>query len=681
MDSFLKVIDSYKEHPQKVAKDAKIQDLERIIDFADDAYYNKGKPVFTDDNYDKIRDVYNERIKSKKKKRKVGAPVSKGRKKIELPIYMSSLDKIKNDAPALERFCKSYPGPYYISLKLDGMSGLYWRTKEGEYYLATRGDGCIGSDIVHLIPFLDLPPLKRGEHVKGELIFNRHVFVEKHQGKREHRDCPRNCVAGLVNAKGFVGHPRPSEGFVGHPRPSEGFVGHPRPSRGFDEDLASDLRFVAYEYYADEAMDFGAQMEKLKRRKFEVVDYSFVEEETLDEKVLEEMFLEKRDTAPYEMDGLVIFNGAKHERIPGRNPLYARAFKMELPEQIGHTTIIRVHWEESRYGTLTPRVEIEPIVLRNATYRFATAHNAKFIKENNVGPGTEIDLIIAGDVIPAIHKVTKSTTAQMPPEDSYEWLDECVIRLVSKSSTSAIRQLVFFWQSLGVKDLGKANVEKLYGEGFLTVRDWIEMREEDIDGIPGIKERLAKKFIDNIRAALLSSSIVDVVAYCGALGRGVGTRRLRPIFDTLDDPLDFFEKRTKELIKIMESVEGVGPLVAKQISNGRKDVLLFWKEQIPESFQKIILENSRTTEEEEVKVDEDELTLKGNVFLFTGVRDTDLAKEIEKRGGRIVKALSGKVTTILVKDLSESNQKIKKAKEMGIVIETLKDFRSKHDID
>ena len=54
---------------------------------------------------------------------------------------------------------KKYSGPYVVSCKLDGVSGLY--TTEGDIpKLYTRGDGKIGQDISHMIPYLRLPELK-----------------------------------------------------------------------------------------------------------------------------------------------------------------------------------------------------------------------------------------------------------------------------------------------------------------------------------------------------------------------------------------------------------------------------------------------------------------------------------------------------------------------------------------
>jgi DNA ligase (NAD+) len=45
---------------------------------------------------------------------------------VTLPINMPSMDKIKPDSDALPQWRKKYKGPYVLSCKLDGVSGLYY---------------------------------------------------------------------------------------------------------------------------------------------------------------------------------------------------------------------------------------------------------------------------------------------------------------------------------------------------------------------------------------------------------------------------------------------------------------------------------------------------------------------------------------------------------------------------
>ena len=77
----------------------------------------------------------------------VGAVVSKA--KVKLPYYMGSMDKIKPDTGAIERWKSKYNGsyvyngPYVLSAKLDGISALYC-TNTDTPKLYTRGNGVEG---------------------------------------------------------------------------------------------------------------------------------------------------------------------------------------------------------------------------------------------------------------------------------------------------------------------------------------------------------------------------------------------------------------------------------------------------------------------------------------------------------------------------------------------------------
>jgi hypothetical protein len=63
------------------------------------------------------------------------------------------------------------------------------------------------------------------------------------------------------------------------------------------------------------------------------------------------------------------------------------------------------------------------------------------------------------------------------------------------------------------------------------------------------------------------------------------------------------------------------------------------------------------------------MSLKGFVVVFSGIRDKALEEEIEKREGRVAKAVSSKTTMLIVKDGShEQSLKVEKAKSLGVSI-------------
>ena len=102
----------------------------------------------------------------------VGAKVTHN--KVTLPYFMGSMNKLKPDTGAIERWKNIYGGPYVLSTKMDGVSGLFVM-KDGVKKLYTRGDGTVGQDISHFIPHLKLPTIGNNMAISGEFIIKKNV--------------------------------------------------------------------------------------------------------------------------------------------------------------------------------------------------------------------------------------------------------------------------------------------------------------------------------------------------------------------------------------------------------------------------------------------------------------------------------------------------------------------------
>ena len=91
---------------------------------------------------------------------------------------MGSMDKIKPDTNAIDNWKGDYSGPYVLSTKLDGVSGLY-STENDEAKLYTRGNGTVGQDVSKFIGKLNMPDsdkVSSGIVVRGEFIIRKDIF-------------------------------------------------------------------------------------------------------------------------------------------------------------------------------------------------------------------------------------------------------------------------------------------------------------------------------------------------------------------------------------------------------------------------------------------------------------------------------------------------------------------------
>ena len=111
------------------------------------AYYNGGKPLMSDAEYDAAVELLREKDPTNPFLSEVGAPPPVAGA-TPLPYPMPSLDKIKPGEERLERFLAGAAGALVLSEKLDGLSAL-WLPSERRLLL--RGDGLKGQEVSHLV--------------------------------------------------------------------------------------------------------------------------------------------------------------------------------------------------------------------------------------------------------------------------------------------------------------------------------------------------------------------------------------------------------------------------------------------------------------------------------------------------------------------------------------------------
>jgi hypothetical protein len=99
-----------------------LNDLTNMLQYASKQYYNHS-PVISDNQFDIIKNYIDTKYPMNKATKEIGAEVE--RNKVVLPFEMASMDKIKPDTGALANWCQKFRGPYVLSCKLDGVSGLY----------------------------------------------------------------------------------------------------------------------------------------------------------------------------------------------------------------------------------------------------------------------------------------------------------------------------------------------------------------------------------------------------------------------------------------------------------------------------------------------------------------------------------------------------------------------------
>ena len=603
-----------------------------IIQKANDAYYNN-KPVMTDNEFDIVKEYFEQKFPNNPVLQTIGAPITKN--KVSLPYNMPSMDKIKPDTDALDKWMKKYTGNYVLSCKLDGVSGMY-TTENNTQKLYTRGDGTIGQDITHLLPVLNLPK-HENIVVRGEFIISKTKFEEKYKSRFAN---PRNLVAGIINSKTI-------------------------------DNKINDMDFVAYEVIKP-VLCPNDQMKLLEKYGFNTVRN--LQMATLTNELLSQLLIDWRNNYEYEIDGIIVSNNKKYTRTE-KNPEHSFAFKMVISDQVAEAKVVDVIWNASKSGYLKPRVRIEPINIGGVKIEYATGFNGKFIESNKIGIGAVIQLIRSGDVIPYIQSVTEEAETAKMPDVPYHWNEtnvDIILDNIEEDVTVKEKNITSFFVGINVEGLSGGNVRRLMNAGYDSTLKIIHMKKEDYEGIEGFQTKMINKIYNGIQTRLKESTLVEIVAASNLLGRGIGKRRLEPIFERF--PNLFTLLISNEELKIMLlSVNGIGEENATSIVENMKKMKTFLTD--ANLLYKLCQNQpSKTTNSQ---VEEDHI-LNGKNIVMTKVRDANIISELSKYGGKLENNITKNTFALITKSHDDVSSKTKKANELGIPIMTPLEFTEKY---
>jgi NAD-dependent DNA ligase len=593
--------------------------LTDMIRYSNSVYYNS-EPILTDNQYDIVKEYTAKKFPSNAAVIEIGAVAL--RNKAQLPYEMASMDKIKPDTGALTEWSQKYKGPYILSCKLDGVSGLY--TTEGpQPKLYTRGNGTVGQDISYLIPHLKLPNTK-GVAIRGEFIIPKAVFESKYKDKFAN---PRNMVAGIINHKTI-------------------------------NETIKDIHFVAYETIIPSGKKVSEQMDFLGTINVERVLYKI--ETALTNELLSELLVNWRTNYIYEIDGIIVANDAVYPRASG-NPDHAFAFKMVLSDQMAEAKVVDVIWTPSKDGLLKPRVQIEPIHLGGVQIEYATGFNGAFILNNKVGIGAIIQLIRSGDVIPHIQAVTVPAPEPNMPLIPYVWTKthvDIMLENAAEDPTVKEKNITGFFKGIEVDGLGAGNVVKIIGAGYDTVGKIIKMSEQDFLKVDGFQKKMASKIYTGIKEKIEKAPLVTIMSASNIFGHGFSETRLGPIIQTYPDILLSQESNEAKIQKLTE-IKGMASKTASAFVEKIPDFIAFLKETGLEGK----LQSSKV-EVESVPIIANH-PFNGKTIVVTGLTEKVIEDKVKAVGAKFGSTVSKNTDILVAKSVIESSGKLDKARELN----------------
>ena len=605
------------------------KELNSLIQTANQEYHENANPIMSDNQYDILRefmlDVFPENTFATDGH--AGCTITKN--KTKLPYEMWSMDKIKPEKNALHKWNQKYPGPFILSCKLDGISGLY-STENGQQKLFTRGNGKVGQDISHLIPFLNLPN-EKDITVRGEFIISKEKF-DKHFAKNFNNS--RNFVAGAINQKKIE-------------------------SAKFKK-----IDFVAYEVIKPTGLTTLQQMKTITKLGFQCV--KCVATKKITNELLSNLLIEWRKSEKYEIDGVICSDDKSYPR-KSCNPEHTFAFKMILSDQIAEAKVLDVIWTPSKDGYLKPRVQIEPVEIGGSTIEFATGFNARYIEDNKIGVGAVIKLIRSGDVIPHITEIVQPAEKGQFPQVPFKWNKtkiDIILREKENDSMVKLKIITGFFKTLEVEYLSSGNIQRIMDAGFDTIPKIITMKKSDFLTVEGFKEKMAMKISSNIKTMMERITLPELMYATNIFGRGFGIKKMVLILSECPDILvSEDEPDIKE--DTIEDIDGMG----------RKSAVEFVK-RIPTFVHWVDEMNLTGLLVYKVKKQNTELPLRGKKFIMSGSRDKLMISQLENLGAENGSGFSKNIDFLIVKNKNDSTDKINAAKKFNIKIYNIDEVRT-----
>ena len=623
--------------------DYKRLSIKEIIDLlikSDIQYYNLGEPIFTDNEYDEIKEYLKTIDKKNDYFKRVGADVAIDNK-VKLPFYLGSQDKIKDDDKTLQKWLKKYnlPSSYVISEKLDGISCLII-INNNKIRIYTRGNGIYGQDITQLKDIIKGIPIfndKQKIAIRGELIINKTNWIKiADKGANA-----RNVVAGTINSKVI------------------------------DKYIAKYIEFIAYDVLnprtnIKKALDYAASL------KFNVVKHTIKSE--LSVSSLYDLFKNWKETSNYEIDGLVITHNDIYKIKSGENPKYSFAFKsLKMHEEVD-VIVTDIEWNISKDKYIKPIVKFNEIKLNGVKIKQATGFNADYIVKNIIGIGSKITIIRSGDVIPYIKNVLKPATNGKPlmPLLPYKWKGKDIILENNlKNREQDIKIYTYFMKTLNIKGIGEGIITKLYDNSYDTLYKIINISKNELLIIDGFKEKSANNLIESLKS-IKTKKCLEIMNASNLLGRGLGEKKLNLVFEVYPFICSDQEKTLKLTVDDLKKINGLGELSASLIISNLKTFLDFYNslniDNIDNNDDNI--DDNKDNKDDKYNIDK----YKDNIYVFTGIRDKDLEKIIISSGGKIANIVNKKTTLLIVKDYNDNTVKVKTARSLNIPIITYDDF-------
>jgi len=654
--------------------------LRETINYADWKYYVMDEPVLSDYEYDilfkklkHLEEKFPELVTVDSPTQRVAKGISEKFPPVNHLVPMLSLDNTYNaeDLRDWDRRCHEFVSEgiieYCVEPKYDG-AGISLIYEDGKLVRgATRGDGVIGEEITINIKQMKAIPLSAAfmkKHVnqieiRGEVVIHKNVFEAFNKQRLAEGLAPlanpRNAASGTLRILDPTEvRKRGLTAILYH-------ISYYTLANNAHRPKELESHYDAIQWLYQSGFPSPAREMKVFNNIDDVISYCHE-------------FEGRRDTLPFEVDGLVIkVNRFDQQDTMGQtthHPRWAVAFKFKARQAT--SKLRKVEFQVGRTGTITPVAKIDPVPIGGVTVTSISLFNEEVVREKDLHIGDTVLVERAGDVIPYIVKpLTELRTGEEKPihfpahcpacgEVLEKPQDEVAWRCININCPVQVTERIMHFASkdaMDIRNMGEANVNKFYELGLLKdIPGLYHIDWNKIKSLGGFGE----KSVSKLQAAIENSKKQPLNRVIYGLGiRYVGETTAKTLANAVEHITDLY---TWDIEKLC-TLEDIGPKVASSVFNffrsqeNRHIISLLEKEGVNLS------NHHRETKQQ------GDGALGDKTFLFTGtlnqLKRSDAEKMVEDKGGAILGGVSSKLNYLVVGD--DAGSKLEKAKKLGTV--------------
>jgi DNA ligase (NAD+) len=645
------------------------EELCRLLNYHNHRYYVLDLPEISDTEYDRlfrellaIEKAVPELVSPESPSQRVGARPLEKFEPIRHSEPMLSLDNVfwEQDIAEFDKRLKRALGSehsldYFCELKLDGIAvELVYRNRTLAVG-STRGDGVTGEKITENLRTLRQIPLTLPEdapdllEVRGEVYMDTKDFQAMNEKRENNGEAvfanPRNAAAGSL-------------------RQLDSAITATRPLRIFCYGVgrSNEPETATHQQRLVNLQRWGLRVNLENNRLARGIDEAIV---------FYQEIMEKRDSLPYEIDGIVIkLNSLDQQRELGataRAPRWATAWK--FPPRQAETLVENVRLQVGRTGAITPVAGLKPIKLGGVTVANASLHNWDEIERLGLKIGDKVIIERAGDVIPHVVKVLKEK--RTGAEQNIPFPQHCPVccnpvtrlkgevvpRCQGLDCPAQLRESLKHFGSrtaMDIDGLGERYIDQLLRLDLVkSIADLYRLTKEDLFRC----ERMGDKLADKLLSAVAASRNRSLDRFLFALGiRHVGSHLAKVLANHFRSLPALQQASPQALINIHEIGEQVADSVVRFFQSPHNRQILRQLEEagvVPKA-------------EDQVKG----ASLTGKTFVFTGTLQRftrqEVTRMIEDRGGKAAGSVSKKTDYLVAGDTAGS--KYQQAVDLGVMI-------------